>query len=49
MNAADWTVVLGGLAAIAWINWYFFLAGRPGASASVPALRRQKHKEEGGR
>jgi hypothetical protein len=29
MSATDWLVVLGGLAAIAWVNWYFFLAGRP--------------------
>ena len=28
MSAAEWVVVLGGAAAIAWVNWYFFLAGR---------------------
>jgi plastocyanin domain-containing protein len=28
MSTAEWLVVLGGIAAIAWVNWYFFLAGR---------------------
>ena len=32
MNAADWGVVAGSIAAIVWVNWYFFFAeGRPGA------------------
>ncbi|MEX5215414.1 MAG: hypothetical protein NW703_14765 [Nitrospiraceae bacterium] len=26
MSAIEWLVVIGGVAAIAWINWYFFLA-----------------------
>jgi hypothetical protein len=26
MNAVDWIVVAGGIAAIAWVNWYFFFA-----------------------
>ncbi len=34
MNATDWLVVLGGIAAIAWVNGYFFRAGRPVASAA---------------
>lgn len=33
MSASDWIVVLGGLAAIAWVNWYFFLADRGSAKA----------------
>jgi plastocyanin domain-containing protein len=37
MNATDWLVVLGGLAAILWVNWYFFLAGRSVATAAAPA------------
>jgi plastocyanin domain-containing protein len=37
MNATDWLAVLGGLAAIAWVNWYFFLAGRPVATAATSA------------
>ena len=28
MSAADWLVILGGGAAIGWVNWYFFLAER---------------------
>ena len=28
MSGADVAVIVGGLAAIAWVNWYFFLAGR---------------------
>ncbi len=30
-----WVVVAAGLAAIAWINWYFFVAERGSASATV--------------
>jgi hypothetical protein len=30
MNIIEWIVLLGGLAAIAWINWYFFLASPAG-------------------
>lgn len=26
MTMMEWTVIIGGLTAIAWINWYFFLA-----------------------
>ena len=28
MSASEWLVLFGGLAAIGWVNWYFFLAGR---------------------
>jgi plastocyanin domain-containing protein len=35
MSATDWLVVLGGLAALAWVNWYFFLAGRTSATAAA--------------
>ena len=35
MSPTDWLVVLGGLTAIAWVNWYFFLAGRTSALAAV--------------
>jgi plastocyanin domain-containing protein len=37
MNASDWLVVLLGLVAIAWVNWYFFLAKRSTATATVAA------------
>jgi hypothetical protein len=29
MSGTDWLVVVAGLAAIAWVNWYFFVASRP--------------------
>lgn len=28
MTGIEWMVVLGAFAAIAWVNWYFFAAGR---------------------
>lgn len=28
MTGSEWAVLLGGTAAIVWINWYFFLAER---------------------
>ncbi len=31
MSGTEWAVLLGGAAAIAWVNWYFFLAARAGA------------------
>jgi plastocyanin domain-containing protein len=35
MNATDWIVIAAGVAAIAWVNWYFFLAGRQAATATA--------------
>ncbi|HEX8274984.1 MAG TPA: cupredoxin domain-containing protein [Longimicrobiaceae bacterium] len=35
MSATDWLVVVGGLAALAWVNWYFFLAGGGAATAAA--------------
>lgn len=35
MTPADIAVTLAGLAAIAWVNWYFFVAGRGPAVAAV--------------
>ena len=35
MTASEWIVVAAVLAGIAWVNWYFFLAGR----AAVAAVR----------
>lgn len=34
MSAMEWAVLLGGVAAIGWVNWYFFLADR-GAAVAV--------------
>ena len=36
MSATDWIVVAFGVAAIAWVNWYFFLAER-GVAVAAPA------------
>ena len=35
-------VLAGGLAAIAWVNWYFFFPRRPAASASIDPLGAQE-------
>ena len=35
MSGTDWVVIVAGAAAIAWVNWYFFIAGRHAASAAV--------------
>lgn len=35
MNTVDWVVALAGLAAIAWINWYFFFAERRAVVAAT--------------
>lgn len=37
MNATDWIVIAAGVAAIAWVNWYFFLAGRKTVTATAGA------------
>jgi len=36
MTAANWAVIAAGLAAIAWVNWYFFLAERGEAGGHPP-------------
>ncbi|MFL5604892.1 MAG: cupredoxin domain-containing protein [Gemmatimonadaceae bacterium] len=38
MTTADWIVIAAGLAAVAWVNWYFFLAERGLAHAAVAAV-----------
>jgi plastocyanin domain-containing protein len=35
IEGTDWIVILAGLGAIAWVNWYFFVAGRAPALAAV--------------
>jgi plastocyanin domain-containing protein len=34
MSTSAIVVLLGGIAAIIWVNWYFFFAGRTAASAT---------------
>lgn len=43
MTTAEWMVVLGGAMAIAWVNWYFFFAGRSAMpqAATEPELEEQ--------
>ncbi len=37
MSAANWLVLLGGIAAITFVNWWFFRAGRtPVAATAAP-------------
>jgi plastocyanin domain-containing protein len=35
VNVSDVLVIAAGVTAIVWVNWYFFLAGRAAATASV--------------
>src|SRR4051812_22517896 len=37
MDVTDWIVIAAGLAAAAWVNWYFFLADRGIARAVAAA------------
>lgn len=37
MTAADWIVIFTGAAAIAWVNWWFFLSRRSAATAKAGA------------
>lgn len=39
MTTTDWIVIALGAGAIAWVNWYFFLAGRtaPAVAAASPS------------
>lgn len=40
MSILDWTVIIAGLTAIAWVNWYFFLAQ---AVSEKPAQKNLGH------
>ena len=51
MTTDQIVVTLAGLAAVAWVNWYFFLAGRGAAVAAAPAgggLQRVRIEVRGG-
>jgi plastocyanin domain-containing protein len=37
MSEIEWVVVLAGIAAIAWVNWYFFFSHGPAAQAAAGA------------
>ena len=38
LSSTAWLVIVAGLAAIGWVNWYFFVASR-GGGASAEATR----------
>jgi len=49
VTSAQIAVTLLGLAAVAWINWYFFLAGRSSATAVADGgLQRVRVEVKGG-
>jgi hypothetical protein len=39
VTLGEWGVLLGGIAAIGWVNWYFFFAERRAASAHARERR----------
>ena len=47
MSALDWMVVAAGIAAIAWVNWYFFLAERNAAPAMESSVKGGGNRVEG--
>ncbi|HEY8483670.1 MAG TPA: cupredoxin domain-containing protein [Longimicrobiales bacterium] len=48
MSAMEWAVLAGGIAAIAWVNWYFFLSKREGAEAGVGGVQEVEVVVKGG-
>ena len=42
MSVTDYLVLAFGVAAIAWVNWYFFIAGRSPARDAVTTAGRQE-------
>jgi len=38
ISGSDWLVIVAGIAAIAWVNWYFFVAGRSPSRATVATM-----------
>jgi hypothetical protein len=42
MTATEWMVLLGGAAAIVWVNWYFFFAGRSALPRAPAELAREE-------
>ena len=45
MTGTEWAVLVGGAAAIAWVNWYFFLAERspPARGDGPPAANKERN------
>jgi plastocyanin domain-containing protein len=42
VTGSEWVVIAASVAAIAWVNWYFFLATMPVARATASAAGRQE-------
>ncbi len=36
MSRSEWLVAIAGVALIAWINWYFFVAGTSAPPKGMP-------------
>jgi plastocyanin domain-containing protein len=46
MSSTDWLVILAAAAAIGWVNWYFFVAGRrvvPATNSTTPNAPAEVH------
>jgi len=41
MSGAAWVVLIAGIAAIAWVNWYFLFAERRSAAATTKGDRQE--------
>ncbi len=48
MSALEVAITIGGIAAIAWVNWYFFLAGQAAVSAGGTDVQRLRVVVRGG-
>jgi len=46
LTGTDGFVIVAGLAAIAWVNWYFFIAGRSPVAAAATARSRDGVQEQ---
>ena len=42
MNTMEWLVVLAGVAAVVWVNWYFLFAER---GSAPPGAQRTEEEE----
>lgn len=42
MTASEWFVLAAGIAGIAWVNWYFFVAGKANAGATAMTDQRRE-------
>ena len=50
MRMDEWLVLLAGMAAVAWVNWYFFMAGaaRVSAASAVGGVQEVTIRVRGG-